>query len=171
VPEKSIPEQDPVVTKSYAAHYAIAMVILMASMFWALWDEAFGQRPWKTFQQEWQKRYIALLKDTKSRSTQSEKDVARSPEYQQLEQAYKQASDAAKARRDELQKQITGLNAHIQKVQDKFTDRRARINALTYELETEASASGKKSKQKDIDKRKAEISSIEYPENHVERYN
>ena len=97
--------------------------------------------------------------------------MARSPEYQQLEQAYKQASDAAKARRDELQKQITGLNAHIQKVQDKFTDRRARINALTYELETEASASGKKSKQKDIDKRKAEISSIEYPENHVERYN
>jgi hypothetical protein len=171
VPEKPIPEQDPVVTKSYAAHYAIAMVILMATMFWALWDEAFGQRPWKTFQQEWQKRYIALLKDTKSRSTQSEKEVARSPEYQQLEQAYKQASDAAKARRDELQKQITGLNAHIQKVQDKFTDRRARINALTYELETETSASGKKSKQKDIDKRKAEISSIEYPENQVERYN
>src|SRR5207249_10673218 len=59
----------------------------------------------------------------------------------------------------------------IQKVQDKFTDRRARINALTYELETEASASGKKSKQKDIDKRKPAISSIEYPENHVERYN
>jgi len=169
--EQPIAEQDPVVTKSYAAHYAIAMLILVATMFWALWDEAFGQRPWKTYQQEWKRRYTALLKDTTSRSTQSEKEVARSPEYQQLEQAYKEASDAAKTRQDELQKQITGLNAHIQKVQDKFTDRRARINALTYELETEASAPGKKSKQKDIDKRKAEISSIEYPENHVEKYN
>jgi hypothetical protein len=170
VPEQPIPEQDPVVTKSYAAHYAIAMLILVATMFWALWDEAFGQRPWKTYQQEWQRRYTALLKDTKSRSAQSEKEVARSLEYEQLEQAYKQASDAAKTRRDELQKQITALNAHIQKIQDKFTDRRARINALTYELETETSASGKRSKQKDIDRRKAEISSIEYPENHVERY-
>ena len=29
------------------------MVVLMASLFWALWDEAFGQRPWKAYQHEW----------------------------------------------------------------------------------------------------------------------
>jgi len=29
------------------------MVLLMATLFWALWDEDFGQRPWKTFQHEW----------------------------------------------------------------------------------------------------------------------
>ena len=46
-----VPEKDPIVSKSYAAHYVIAMVILMATLFWALWDEAFGQRPWKAFQQ------------------------------------------------------------------------------------------------------------------------
>ena len=42
-----VPEKDPIVSKSYAAHYVIAMVILMATLFWALWDESFGQRPWK----------------------------------------------------------------------------------------------------------------------------
>ncbi len=42
-----VPEKDPIVTKSYAAHYTICMMILMVTLFWALWDEAFGQRPWK----------------------------------------------------------------------------------------------------------------------------
>ena len=45
MPEKPIPENDPVVSKSLAPHYAISMVILMATLFWALWDEDFGQRP------------------------------------------------------------------------------------------------------------------------------
>ena len=40
VPEEPIPEQDPVVTKSYAMWYVVCMVILMATLFWALWDEA-----------------------------------------------------------------------------------------------------------------------------------
>ena len=51
MPEKPIPEQDPIVSKSYAMHYFIAMVILMVTLFWALWDESFGQRPWKAFQE------------------------------------------------------------------------------------------------------------------------
>jgi hypothetical protein len=170
MPQQPIPEQDPVVTKSYAAHYVVAMLILVATMFWALWDEAFGQRPWKAYQQEWQKRYLALLKDTRSKSAQSEKEVARSPEYQQLEQAYKEASDAAKTRRDELQKRITDLNARILAVQSVFTDRRAYANALNYETETDTSASGKKSKQEKLDNYKKKKSTVEYPDGHREQY-
>src|SRR5712692_10727530 len=128
------------------------MLILMVTLFWALWDESFGQRPWKAFQQEWKGRYSAFLNSARSKSSQSQRDVEQNSQYQQLEQAYKDAYETAKPRRDELQKQITDLSAHIQKVQDAFTDRRARINALTYELETETSASGKRSKQRDIDK-------------------
>ena len=48
--EQPVPEKDPIVTKSYAAYYVIAMMILMVTLFWALWDESFGQRPWKAFQ-------------------------------------------------------------------------------------------------------------------------
>ena len=66
------------------------------------------------------------------------------------------ASETAKPRRDELQKQITDLSAKILAVQNVFTDRRAYVNALTYQLETETSASGKKSKQQDIDEYKKE---------------
>ena len=45
----SVPEKDPIVSKSYAAYYVISMLILMVTLFWALWDESFAQRPWKAF--------------------------------------------------------------------------------------------------------------------------
>ena len=171
VPEQPIPEQDPVVTKSYALHYVIAMVILMASLFWALWDEAYGQRPWKAFQNEWKQRYTAFLKTAESTSEKSQKDVTQNPEYQQLSQAYDQAATAAKPRRDELQKQIANLSAQVLAVQSVFTDRRAYVNALTYEMETDASASGKQSKQKEINEYKQQLATVEFPDGHREKYN
>src|SRR5579864_1416782 len=98
VAEKPVPENDPIVTKSYALHYVIATVILMASLFWALWDEAFGQRPWKSYQQEWKHRYTAFLNTQRSKSASSEKDVEGTSEYQTLKQGYTQADQQSKAR-------------------------------------------------------------------------
>ena len=60
------PRQDPVVTKSYATYYVVSMVLLMATLFWALWDEAVGQRPWKAFQQEWKDATALSLRPRKS---------------------------------------------------------------------------------------------------------
>jgi len=168
--EHPVPENDPIVSKSYAAHYVVAMVILMATLFWALWDESFGQRPWKAFQQQWKQRYSTFLKSARSNSSQSQKDVEHNPQYQQLEQTYKDASETAKPRRDELQKQITDLSVRILAVQNVFTDRRARVNALTYQLETETSASGKKSKQQDIDDYKKKKATVEFPDGHKQAY-
>ncbi len=171
MPEKPIPEQDPIVTKSYALHYLLAMVILLATLFWALWDEAYGQRPWKAFQQEWKQRYSAFLGTAHSKSEQSLKDIAQSAEYQQLEQAARLAEANAKPRKDELQKQITDLSAKILAVQNVFTDKRAYVNALNYELETDPSASGKESKQKELESYKQELWTVEYPDGHKEKYN
>ena len=166
-----VPEKDPIVSKSYAAYYVICMMILMVTLFWALWDESFGQRPWKALQQVWKERYSAFLNSTRSKSSQSVKEVEQESQYQQLEQAYKDANETARPRRDELQKQITDLSAKILAVQNVFTDRRAYVNALTYELETETSASGKKSKQEDIDDYKKKKATVEFPDGHKQQYN
>ncbi|HYA25627.1 MAG TPA: hypothetical protein VEF05_15795, partial [Terriglobales bacterium] len=171
MPEQPIPEQDPIVTKSYAMYYVISMVILTATLFWALWDEDYGQRPWKAFQHEWQQRYSAFLKTAESKSAKSEKDVEQNPDYRKLEDDYQQVYQQAKPRRDELQKQITALNAKILAVQSVFTDRRAYVNALTYEMETDTSASGKQSKQKEISDYKQKLATVEYPDGNKERYN
>src|SRR5580658_10188175 len=98
VPEKPIPEDDPVVSKSLAPHYLVAMLVLIATLFWALWDEDFGQRPWKTFQNEWKVRYSAFLKNARSSSSSSEKDVESNPEYQALKQNYDRAAQDAAPR-------------------------------------------------------------------------
>lgn len=171
MPEQPIPEQDPVVTKSYALHYVLAMVILMATLFWALWDEGYGQRPWKAFQNEWKQRYTAFLDKTRPKSESEVKNVQSSPEYQQLNQVYQQADAAAKPRKEELQKQITNLSAQILAVQNVFTDRRAYANALTYQMETDTSVSGKASKRKAIAEYKQKVASVEFPDGHQENYN
>jgi cytochrome c551/c552/predicted nucleic acid-binding Zn-ribbon protein len=164
VPEQPVPEQDPVVTKSYALHYVIAMALLIATLFWALWDEGWTQRPWKAFQHVWKERYLAFLKTAESKSTKAQSDVEQNSEYRRLEAAYQQAYQAAGPRRDQLQKQISDLNARILAVQSVFTDRRAYVNALTYEMETDTSAAGKQSKQNEIGNYKGNFSTVEYPD-------
>src|SRR5437660_2231827 len=146
------------------------MVLLIASLFWALWDEGWAQRHWITYQKQWKERYGAFLKTAKSKSARSVSDLEKDSDYQKLEQAARQADAQAKPHRDELQKQIIDLSAKILAVQNVFTDKRAYANAITYEIETDPSASGKKSKQRDLDEYKKKIWTVEYPDGHKEKY-
>jgi len=167
VPEKPIPENDPIVTKSYAPHYVICMVILMATLFWALWDEDFGQRPWKAFQHEWKNRYSAFLKSARTQSATSEKEIENSADYQKLKKDYEDALQAATPRINELREKLRDVGAKILALQDgpgHFTDRRAYVTALTYDIETTTSASSKQSKERDLEAYKAKSSTVEMPD-------
>src|SRR5215813_2463624 len=147
------------------------MVLLMVSLFWALWDEAFGQRPWKAYQEEWKHRYTAFLKTATSSSAKEEAGVTKTSDYQALEADYNRLKSQTQPDVDRIQKQLTDLNAKILAVQSVFTDRRAYVNALTYEMETDTSASGKKGKQADIKEYKDKKATVEYPDGHKEPYN
>ncbi|MGC1649563.1 MAG: cytochrome c [Candidatus Sulfotelmatobacter sp.] len=164
MPEKPIPEQDPITGKSYAIHYLIATVILIGTLFWALYDEAWGQRPWKAFQDQWKDRYSAFLNTATSKSSKSEQSVEQDPQYATLKQAYEKAYQDSKAQGDEARKKLDDASARLLAVQSVFTDRRAYVNALTYELETSTSASAKASKQKEIDSYKAEQATVTFPD-------
>src|SRR5579862_5568857 len=168
VPEQ--PEQDPITSKSYAAYYLIAIVILMATLFWALWDEAWGQRPWKAFQEQWKDRYPAFLNTARSKSVTSENGVEKNPDYIALTQAFDKASQDTKAQAAEARGELDDTNARLLAVQSVFTDRRAYVNALTYELETSTSGSSKASKQKDIDSYKAEQATVEFPDGTKQKF-
>jgi cytochrome c551/c552 len=170
VPEKPIPEQDPITGKSYALHYLIATVILIGTLFWALYDEAWGQRPWKAFQDQWKERYSAFLNTAKSKSAKSEQSVEQDPQYAALKQGYEKAYQDSKAASDDARKKLDDASARLLAVQSVFTDRRAYVNALTYELETSASASAKASKQKEIDAYKAEQATVEFPDGSKQKF-
>jgi cytochrome c551/c552 len=171
VPDKPTPEQDPITGKSYAAHYAIATVILIVTLFWALWDEAWGQRPWKEYQEQWKTRYSAFLNTAKSKSQASEKDVEKDSKYTELYAAWKKATDDSATAAREAREKLDATSARLLAVQSVFTDRRAYVNALTYELETSTSVSAKASKQKDIDAYKAEQATVAFPDGSKQQFN
>ncbi|MGA8153985.1 MAG: c-type cytochrome [Terriglobales bacterium] len=170
MPEQPSPEQDPVVTKSYALHYVIAMVILMASLFWALWDEAFGQRPWKAFQHEWQQRYTAVLNTTSSKSEASQAAVENSPDYQALKRTYEQAEEQTKGQATKIREDLADANGKLLAVRSVFTDRRAYVNALIYDIETETSASAKKSLREKLTEYQSEPATVEFPDHSRKKY-
>ncbi len=171
MPDQPIFENDPVVTKSLAPHYVVAMVVLMASLFWALWDEDFGQRPWKAFQSEWKTRYSTFLKGARTESRDLQKEVESSAEYQKLKQDYENTSQSAAPRLKEINEKLHDLSARILAVQNVFTDRRAYVGASTYDIETETSASTKQRKQKDLEKYKQEVTSVTFPDGSKQNYN
>jgi cytochrome c551/c552 len=164
VPEKRGPENDPLVNKSLALYYVVAMAILMGTLFWALWDEDFGQRPWKAFQHEWKERYTAFLKTARSTSTKSENDVESNTDYQKLKQDYDQLNKETLPKATEINEKLRALSAKILAVQNIFTDRRAYVNALTYDIETTTSPSSKQSKLKDLEKYQQQTAVVEYPD-------
>ena len=171
MPDKLIPDDDPIVSKSLAPHYVIAVVILMATLFWALWDEDFGQRPWKSFQQEWKNRYSAFLKTARSQSSASQKDVEAAGEYLAVKLSYEQANQSAAPRIKEINEKLRDVGAKILAVQNVFTDRRAYVNASTYDIETETSSSARQRKQKNLDQYKQEVTTVEYPDGSKQKYN
>ena len=164
MPEKPIPENDPVVSKSLAPHYVISMVILMATLFWALWDEDFGQRPWKTFQHEWKDRYSTFLKTARSQSGDAQKEIEGSADHQKLKQDYERASQSAAPRIKEINEKLRDLSAQILAVQNVFTDRRAYVSASTYDIETETSPSAKERKRRNLEEYKKESTTAEMPD-------
>jgi cytochrome c551/c552 len=171
VPDKPIPEQDPITSKSYAAHYLIATVLLIITLFWALWDEAWGQRPWKAFQGEWRTRYSAFLNTARSKSQASEKDIESNSDYAVLNASWKKASQDAAPQMIEVRKKLDGANARLLAVQSVFTDRRAYVNALTYEYETSSSASAKAGKAKEIREYKDRKATVEFPDGSRKQFN
>ena len=168
--EKPIPEDDPVVSRSLAPHYLVAMLVLTATLFWALWDEDIGQRPWKAFQNEWKTRYSAFLKNAHSQSDSSEKEVESNPEYLALKQSYESAAKDAAPRIKEINEKLRDLGAQILAVQNTFTDRRAYVSASTYAIETETSSSSKQSKQSDLAKYEQEVTTVNYPDGSKKTY-
>jgi cytochrome c551/c552 len=170
VPEKPISESDPLVSKSLAPHYLIAVLVLVGTLFWALWDEDWGQRPWKEFQQQWKVRYVAFLKSATSQSSTSQNQVERSPDYQALKAAYEQADKAAKPGYNDVNEKLRRVGANLLAVQGVFTDRRAYVNASTYDIETDTSTSSKQSKQKDLARYKEQLVPVEFPDGTRKNY-
>lgn len=136
VKKESEPQRDPIVSRSTSAIILICVVLLMLCTGWALYDEGFGQRPWRPMQQEFVRRYTNYLKSIRKDAGKTEEEIRATPEYQELDEEAKAANDKVKADISEIDKKVNAIQAKLDAVTDPFQNQRGRIVVITFKLET-----------------------------------
>ena len=134
--EPELPAEDPIASRSSSAWMLLSALLLTATLAWALWDEAFGQRPWKGMQREFVSRYTHYLNSIKSDSKSSEEQVKESAEYQQLDEEAKAAEDQVKDEIAEITKEVDIIQAKLNAVTDPFQNQRGKLTVISYNIET-----------------------------------
>jgi cytochrome c551/c552 len=163
VKKEAEPQRDPIVSRSTSAILLVCTLLLIASAGWALYDEGFGQRPWRGMQREFVKRYTAYLKSIRANAGKSEAEVKETPEYQQLDEAAKEAHDKVKADIAERDKHVAQVQAKLDAVTEPFQNQRGRIVVITYKLEVAPSEFWRKRYASQLDEKKKELVTIALP--------
>ena len=163
IKKEAEPQRDPIVSRSTSAILLVSTLLLMFSAGWALYDEGFGQRPWRGMQQEFVKRYTAYLKSIRSDAGKSEAEVKESPEYQQLDEEAKAALDKVKAEIAERDRRVNQVQARLDAVTEPFQNQRGRIVVITYKLETAPSDFWRKRYHSQLDSKKSEVVTVDLP--------
>ena len=116
VKKEAEPQRDPIVRTSTSAIILVCTLLLIAVSAWALYDEAYGQRPWKGIQREFVKRYTTYLKGIRRDAGKSEAEVKDTPEYQQLDADARAADEKVRDRRKEIDDQVVKVQARLDAV-------------------------------------------------------
>ncbi|HXG32211.1 MAG TPA: hypothetical protein VNJ11_02515 [Bryobacteraceae bacterium] len=133
-------DKDPIVDSSLSRPLLVSSVLLVLSLAWALYDEIYAMRPWKSYQKRFQKTYAAFLNTLVPDQAAMEQRIKSSPEYQALDRAVREAEQRVLAEVRRIDEEINRkLTPQIMALNEKFQEVRMEISALTYELETASS--------------------------------
>jgi cytochrome c2 len=164
VKKEAEPQRDPIVSTSTSAIILVCTLLLIASAGWALYDEGFGQRPWKGIQREFVKRYTAYLKSIRKDAGRSEAEIKETPEYQQLDDEAKAGLDKVKEQVAEKDRRVAQIQAKLDAVTDPFQNQRGRIVVITYKLETSPKGSfWERYYKSQLDSKKKEQVAVDLP--------
>ena len=130
-----LPLKDPIASRSSSGWMLVSALLLTATLAWSLWDEAFGQRPWKGMQKEFVSRYTRYLDSIKSKSRQSEDEIKETSEYQQLDEEAKAASEQVKPDVDQINQEVDRIQKKLDAVTDPFQNQRGRLTVINYNVE------------------------------------
>lgn len=163
VKKEAEPQRDPIVSRSTSAIILICTLLLIVSAGWALYDEGFGQRPWRGMQKEFVRRYTAYLKSIRKDAGKSEAEVKETPEYQQLDEQAKASAEKVKADIAEKDQRVNQVQAKLDAVTEPFQNQRGRIVVITYKLETAPGEFWRKRYRSQLDAKKQEVVSVDLP--------
>ena len=161
--EPELPAEDPIASKSTSGWMLVSALLMTISIAWALYDEAFGQRPWKGMQREFVARYSRYLDSIKANAGKSETEIKESPEYVKLD-------DEVKALEEQVKPEISQIDADVKRIQKKldavtepFQDQRGRLTVINYYLET-AKDNAKDRYRRQAENKKQETIYVDLPQ-------
>ncbi|HKO96256.1 MAG TPA: c-type cytochrome [Pyrinomonadaceae bacterium] len=160
--QPEVPATDPIVSKSTSGWMLICALLLTISLAWALWDEAFGQRPWKGIQQEFVSRYSRYLRSIKPQAGKTEAEVKGSSEYQQLDAEAQAALEQAKPETTEIDRKVVQIQRQLDAVTDPFQNQRGHLTVIAYNIE-QAHGSAKDKHRKEAEELRREKVEVELP--------
>jgi cytochrome c2 len=163
VKKEAEPQRDPIVGRSTSAILLVCTLLLIGSAGWALYDEGFGQRPWRGMQKEFVTRYTAYLKSIRANAGKSEAEVKESPEYQQLADEARASLDKVKSDIAQRDRQVSRIQAKLDAVTEPFQNQRGRIVVITYKLEVAPSDFWRKRYTNQLADKKKEVVTVELP--------
>ena len=149
MPEQ-LPPDDPITSRPMAGLILISVFILMLTVSWSLYDEFYGLRPWRKYQGEFSSGYSNYLDKQYQKRKADEQKFYSTPQYLKLVADVKAATDAARAKDQEIGQQIDLLDRQRAAMTDSFTTSRGLVGSLTYQLEqiSDKDKSGKDSSSK-----------------------
>ena len=150
---------DPILNQSYATALLVTVLLLMLTVAWAMWQEMFGLRPWRSYQTRFANAYVKYLKTEIPKQLAREQAIRDSADYKKLEAAAKAAEADAKPQLDKIKQDIAFVSRRTAALQETFVTERARIAALVYHAETSRSESAKK----DVEEARAAVHRIVLP--------
>jgi cytochrome c551/c552 len=160
--EADLPAQDPIASSSTSGWMLVSALLMTISIAWALYDEAFGQRPWKGMQKEFVSRYTRYLDSIKNDAGKSETEIKESPEYQQLEADEKAAREAVQPEVQEIDTHVASAQRKLDAITDTFQNQRGRLTVISYNIET-TEGKAKDRWRKAAEQKRAEQVTVELP--------
>ena len=161
--EQPVPEEDPITSRSLATPIAVFSLLLILSLFWALYDEVWGLRPWINYQNEFVEQYREILQDRKPDRREEEQQIYASEGYQHLQGLLEEADSEIKSELGEIEKEEDLVLAKLAALTTLFTTERSRIQAKIYELET-ASEGSQESLGSELKEMQETVFTLEIPQ-------
>ena len=160
--EAELPVKDPIVSRSTSGIMLLCALLLTASLAWSLYDEAFGQRPWKGMQQQFVSRYSKYLRSIKSQAGDTEAQVKENPEYQALDAEAQAALEKVKPDIAEIDRKVVQTQQELDAVTEPFQNQRGRLTVINYNVEM-ASGSAKEKYRQQAQKKMSELVEVDLP--------
>jgi cytochrome c2 len=156
------PAADPITGSSTSAVMLISALLLTGVLVWSLYDEVYGMRPWKGYQQSFVKRFDRYLGRLEKRGFKSEEEVRKSPEFQRLDAEARAAREQARPKQTEIDRRVSLIDARLDSISGQFQDRRGRITVASYNVE-QADDGDREEMRRDLEKMKAQKSVVDMP--------